>query len=728
MAPNKKVNTPFQPAHKLTYAVEVVNTTGDGFITCRCMFCEHIGRDAVEVGPTSSRKRKSRSTVHYFTAPFTAAKYKSHHMGQHQEAWIEYQAASDKDKKTFFEGHLKVSDTLHRYMDLASNKMTFKVKASIVDVIIKEMFFRNDSMIDFDDGDSDDEGAAAKKAAKIAQQKVNTMKLFVQSDDDSMWYTVTITHVMRFELAMDFVAIGMSFRQVAKAIEHAKIRTSTAQLTGVNDFIVSQYVRVLVGTSLQHIADLLDHDSVWAISLAGDGSTHRGQSFFDMRVRVCFGRKLFNLHLVAIPMFDSHTAENIFNMLVKFLDALYEPWRAKLIGMSSDGENTMTGRHRGLVTRMVATAENPVLRIWCAPHQIDLVVKLAAECVTDGTWINFAWSFSVFLRAQANLITRMGVKCPKKTNRWTHLGRLLAFLKSYRRQLIEFCFENRPDAAPTSEWWLITFSIAPVIDAINVTFAILQSRSLLIAQQESHINALVGTLTAMFDVEIVDQVESDDDDIDVVYESFESMRIPVDSIVAHIHDQGSFATACYDELDPAKQAVIVGEIAKYTTTVITGLMGVKAERDGANKPLESDAPPVLPAQLVKLRHGVWVRDVLTPHRVHLAKFWSNEQIDQLEADHKELLKRYHDDPVLRAAIDSHDENTSFDVAWAACPGQCDHLCAFSGGLATVFANTVAVESDFSILKWEMDENRTDMMYLSLEGVFHAKQKQLMPAL
>ncbi|ETV64679.1 hypothetical protein H257_18457 [Aphanomyces astaci] len=37
------------------------------------------------------------------------------------------------------------------------------------------------------------------------------------------------------------------------------------------------------------------------------------------------------------------------------------------------------------VTRMVATAENTVLRIWSAPHQIGLVVKQAAECVADGT-------------------------------------------------------------------------------------------------------------------------------------------------------------------------------------------------------------------------------------------------------------------------------------------------------------------------------------------------------
>jgi len=92
------------------------------------------------------------------------------------------------------------------------------------------------------------------------------------------------------------------------------------------------------------------------MSLTGNDSTHRGQSFFDLRVRICFRGWLFNLHLVAIPMFDCHTASNIFNMLVKFLNALYDKWHTKLIGMSSDGKNTMTGRHTGLVTCMIACA------------------------------------------------------------------------------------------------------------------------------------------------------------------------------------------------------------------------------------------------------------------------------------------------------------------------------------------------------------------------------------
>jgi hypothetical protein len=56
------------------------------------------------------------------------------------------------------------------------------------------------------------------------------------------------------------------------------------------------------------------------------------------------------------------------------------------------------------------------------------------------------------------------------------------------------------------------------------------------------------------------------------------------------------------------------------------------------------------------------------------------------------------------------------------------LHAFFDGLATTFANTTAIESDFSILKWEMDEFRTCLMHLSLEGIFQTKQRPILQSL
>jgi len=76
----------------------------------------------------------------------------------------------------------------------------------------------------------------------------------------------------------------------------------------------------------------------------------------------------------------------------------------------------------------------------------------------------------------------------------------------------------------------------------------------------------------------------------------------------------------------------------------------------------------MPNQIVKLRHGDFIEQVLDLYRNHLSKFWSEESIDQVEEGHCYLLKMYNEDMVLHAALDKHDVQTTFnDDAWDAVP-------------------------------------------------------------
>jgi len=100
------------------------------------------------------------------------------------------------------------------------------------------------------------------------------MKLFCKENDVPI-YTVTIKDILRFNMAMDYVNIGLSFQQMAVAIQKAKDRMKTVKLAGLNDRIVGQYTRVLVAIALQQIVGIFDDESVWALLLAGDRSAHR---------------------------------------------------------------------------------------------------------------------------------------------------------------------------------------------------------------------------------------------------------------------------------------------------------------------------------------------------------------------------------------------------------------------------------------------------------------------
>jgi len=92
-------------------------------------------------------------------------------------------------------------------------------------------------------------------------------------------------------------------------------------------------------------------------------------------------------------------------------------------------------------------------------------------------------------------------------------------------------------------------------------------------------------------------------------------------------------------------------------------------------------------------------------------------------DKLQLIIAYRVELSLKSAIDAyaHVDIKSFEMAWDIVKGRFGILCDFCRGIATVFPNTASVESDFSILGWEMDDHRLSMTDLSLEGVLHCKQ-------
>ena len=134
----------------------------------------------------------------------------------------------------------------------------------------------------------------------------------------------------------------------------------------------------------------------------------------------------------------------------------------------------------------------------------------------------------------------MGVKCPKKTISWVHFEKVLIFLKENRRRLMTFTEENHAGMVPTDSWWTVTYAIAPAINAINITFALMQNRSLLLAQQGDHIMVLVATIKTMFEIKLIDQDDADAVDDDE-FVRFKTMRVRTDHLVTLIEDEGSMA-------------------------------------------------------------------------------------------------------------------------------------------------------------------------------------------
>ncbi len=128
-----------------------------------------------------------------------------------------------------------------------------------------------------------------------------------------------------------------------------------------------------------------------------------------------------------------------------------------------------------------------------------------------------------------------------------------------------------------------------------------------------------------------------------------------------------FPQQSYEELDAADQELIIKEIGMFAMELVVGLQDVKTEQDNVNRPLDSNASSVLPAQLVKLCTDMFIWEVLDLFRAHISKFWPVEKINLIEDKHRHLLKVYNSDPILKATIDKQDHQTSFNPRWDVLP-------------------------------------------------------------
>lgn len=202
--------------------------------TVQCLFCVHIGREKQN---GAGVKRQRTKIMQLFQFPFRLEAYKNHLKSQHPEYWTSYQLLSYQEKISLF----KTRDIsgIHRYLDTDKDTLQFVIsQSSIFDVVVRDLFFHPE------------EDNAFQPIIKA-----NAMKLFKLQPDRS--YLVTIKNSLRFNLAMEHVSVGLSFRQTAKVIEQHPTATKNPKLNGINDHMVSQFVRVLLAIALPIISDIL---------------------------------------------------------------------------------------------------------------------------------------------------------------------------------------------------------------------------------------------------------------------------------------------------------------------------------------------------------------------------------------------------------------------------------------------------------------------------------------
>jgi hypothetical protein len=422
----------------------------------QCRFCIAFGREE-KVGA----KRKLSTDVQGWIHPFRHDNIENHVSGQHPAKWAEYKLLdSFDDRKAFFDDiPVSFKNSIKAHFPSSSlgaeREMVFDIKKDIVDVIVRDMMFEpSDDIIDSDPEDDMDEppafGSDAERNVVLhrrAQQSVlakeQALSLFkrVDGDDDADYaYCVRIpkSKTTVFQLAVRYVACGASFRMAANLLSctydvlHNPILRSCSR----ND--VSNFIRVVYAVNLQRMARHLRHS--WAFSIALDSATHQSTSYLDLRFRIFLPAfyDIVNVHAAALPMFDRHTGEVMYKMVVSFLNVMCLVWTVRLLGISSDGARNMTGRVADVVTHLNNAMHNecPLIRVWCRAHQLDLIMEYIMNSIVKEHFFMTMTGFITHLTQQQNLIADMQTTCPKVVNRWLSTEKVIKWFKAHWPQLL----------------------------------------------------------------------------------------------------------------------------------------------------------------------------------------------------------------------------------------------------------------------------------------------------
>lgn len=102
------------------------------------------------------------------------------------------------------------------------------------------------------------------------------------------------------------------------------IRSSAALvfMGSITEAESSIYVKALTTMSLHRIYNYISDVNCWTFSISFDSATALAISYVDMRIRYYDNIRLQNYHVLAIPIYDTHGEENMYNLIATLIYSL----------------------------------------------------------------------------------------------------------------------------------------------------------------------------------------------------------------------------------------------------------------------------------------------------------------------------------------------------------------------------------------------------------------------
>ena len=135
-------------------------------------------------------------------------------------------------------------------------------------------------------------------------------------------YYMTIKNLLKFRLDVDYVLYGVRFRHADWVLQSTKERNGLAIIGLCNVATIANYSLIFFAFNLHNMSEMLE--MVWTLLIAMDMSNYMSMLYLDVFIRLHLDMiGIINMNFLAIPVYDLHTIDVIFDTVTNSLDALY---------------------------------------------------------------------------------------------------------------------------------------------------------------------------------------------------------------------------------------------------------------------------------------------------------------------------------------------------------------------------------------------------------------------
>ncbi|GAB9476519.1 hypothetical protein Gpo141_00013583 [Globisporangium polare] len=784
-----KKRTGFQPQWLGKFALRVASVDPEtaNVLTLACRLCEKFGREKVTLAAdgtpnTATTKRRRTTNVKVFKAPWRSDNIAHHARDQHEHRFAEYQALpTDKEKEAYLEG--LVPATVHGNNGGVAVVVSMPLAVPAAPARGRRAAAGVDAALaDVDVGVAPSVAVALAMAASLAPASVlpvlptaaaavvtpgervvslvdasivETIVADVLLDVDSLVhdraqalavfsrpstfptaaaesYLVAVPNKLAFELCLQHVGSGASFRQCVHMVKEAHEQSPKGKSIGmISTASVINFVRFAAAMNFQVLASMLK--SAWAFSIVFDGgSSKRQASFVDVRLRMALAHKnhqqIQDFHVLTLPANDrsSRPSLHVYETLAKLLTALNGDWQRKLVGIVSTCSPSVNSELSDVTSKLHQSSLEGCYRVWSGARQMELIVGNLFHQLFDDAFVDSLTAITGHLRCQDELIAAMQCECPRFVDTsWHAMGHLVDWFMA-KRAVVKKHFESAtPPCAPSAKWWVLMAALKRFTDIVNSTLSKIQGLTMQLGQQREFIDAMlvelvqVGYVRGPFENGL-DGPEMETEDESFVFGQYYTTHHGAESM---LEDLDPFVFDLLESLktqDGDSYAALVTNIAYiFGESVSEFSKIVVAER--SSEPAVLKLPSVLPHELVRLS-GSELNRMLRTHQQRLTATYSSEEASAIHSEHTQMKTAYIRDASFKAQIDLMSSAWSFAKAWGSIGEVYPRLRNFVAGLATAYPDAVAVEIDeFAVLGYERSKNRSSLVDFPLEATLHCRQ-------